>query len=124
MSFVATDRPQPDASRMSERTRRLRPAIAMTDEQIVQARCLRREDELEPEEIARLVDGGPVPVEEVEKALIGMRTKKANASRCTLNVSVAAHQFVRGEKEGDEAGHEIVDRLLDELIRRRREMGD
>lgn len=109
--------PGSGSGEMSRRTQALRPAIALTPQEAAKARTLRRRGEA-PEAIAAHF---AVPVEEVEKALVQMRSPRPETTRGTLNVTLAAHRFVMGERRGDEPIWQTVDRLVDELIRLRAE---
>lgn len=60
-------------------------------------------------------------LEEVEKALVQMRSRRPETTRGTLNVTLAAHRFVLAERQGDEPLWQTMDRLVDELIRLRAE---
>lgn len=103
------------AGEMSHRTAALRPAMALTPEEAGKARALRRKG-TDPEAIAARFG---VPLEEVEKALVQMRSRRPETTRGTLNVTLAAHRFVLAERLGEEPLWQTVDRLLDELIRLR-----
>ena len=105
------------AGEMSHRTAALRPAMALTPEEAGRARALRRKG-ADPEAIAARFG---VPLEEVEKALVQMRSRRPETTRGTLNVTLAAHRFVLAERLGEEPLWQTVDRLVDELIRRRAE---
>jgi hypothetical protein len=107
--------PGAGSGEMSRRTAALRPAIALTEAQAGRARSMRRKG-LAPEAIAEHFG---VPLEEVEKALVQMRNPRPETTRGTLNVTLAAHRFVLAERRGDEPLWQTMDRLLDELIRRR-----
>ncbi len=107
--------PGSGAGEMSRRSAALRPAIALTPAQAGKARALRRQG-LAPEAIAAHF---AVPLEEVEKALVQMRNPRPETTRGTLNVTLAAHRFVLAERQGDEPLWQTIDRLVDELIRRR-----
>jgi hypothetical protein len=109
--------PGSGSGEMSRRTRALRPAIALTPQEAAKARSLRRRGE-EPERIAAHFG---VPVEEVEKALVQMRSPRPETTRGTLNVTLAAHRFIMAERRGDEPMWQTMDRLVDELIRLRAE---
>ena len=50
-----------------------------------------------------------------------MRNPRPETTRGTLNVTLAAHRFVLSERQGDEPLWQTMDRLVDELIRRRAE---
>ncbi len=109
--------PGAGSGEMSRRTAALRPSIALTPEEAAKARALRRRGE-EPEAIAAHFG---VPVAEVEKALVQMRSPRPETTRGTLNVTLAAHRLVMNERIGDEPLWRTVDRLLDELLRLRAE---
>ncbi|MGG5808809.1 hypothetical protein [Falsiroseomonas sp. CW058] len=109
--------PGAGSGEMSRRTAALRPAIALTPEEASKARALRRRG-AEPDAIAAHFG---VPVVEVEKALVQMRSPRPETTRGTLNVTLAAHRLVMAERIGDEPLWRTVDRLLDELLRRRAE---
>ncbi|WP_270937248.1 hypothetical protein [Falsiroseomonas oryzae] len=100
---------------MSRRTAALRPQIALTPEEAAKARTLRRKG-AEPQDIAARFG---VPVAEVEKALVQMRSPRPETTRGTLNVTLAAHRLVMAERRGDEPLWRTVDRLLDELLQLR-----
>ena len=107
--------PGSGSGEMSRRTQALRPSIALSPAEASRARSLRRKGE-EPTAIAAKFG---VPVEEVEKALVQMRSPRPETTRGTLNVTLAAHRFVMGERKGDEPLWQTIDRLVDELIRLR-----
>jgi hypothetical protein len=107
--------PGAGSGEMSQRTAALRPQIALTPEEAAKARALRRRG-AEPEDIA---DRFGVPVTEVEKALVQMRSPRPETTRGTLNVTLAAHRLVMSERRGDEPLWRTMDRLLDELLRLR-----
>lgn len=107
--------PGSGSGEMSRRTQALRPSIALSPAEAGKARSLRRKGE-EPASIAAKLG---VPVEEVEKALVQMRSPRPETTRGTLNVTLAAHRFVMGERKGDEPLWQTIDRLVDELIRLR-----
>jgi hypothetical protein len=100
---------------ISRRTQALRPSIALTATEARRARARRRKGET-PEAIAAHFN---VPVEEVEKVLVQMRSRRPETTRGTLNVTLAAHAFVMGERQGREPLWVTMDRLFDELIRLR-----
>ncbi len=79
------------------------------------ARRLRRAG-AEPSAIAEALG---VAVEEVEKALVQMRSPRPETTRGTLNVTLAAHRLIMQERRGDEPIWRTVDRMLDELLRLR-----
>lgn len=107
--------PGSGSGEMSRRTQRLRPSIALTPKQIAEVRRLRRSG-LEPEIIAA---GMSLPTEEVEKALLQMRSARPETTRGTLNVTLAAHRLLMAERAGTEPVWQTMDRLLDELLRLR-----
>jgi hypothetical protein len=107
--------PGSGSGEMSRRTQALRPSIALTPAEAGKARSLRRKGEAPADIAARF----GVPIEEVEKALVQMRSPRPETTRGTLNVTLAAHRFVMGERQGDEPLWQTIDRLLDELIRLR-----
>ena len=107
--------PGSGSGEMSRRTQALRPSIALTSAEAGKARSLRRRGEAPTDIAARF----GVPVEEVEKALVQMRSPRPETTRGTLNVTLAAHRFVMGERQGDEPLWQTIDRLLDELIKLR-----
>ncbi len=102
---------------MSVRTERLRPAIALLPKQVSEARRLRRLG-AEPEQIAVALG---VPMEEVEKALVQMRSPRPETTRGTLNVTLAAHKVFLRERVGDEPLWKTVDRVVNELLQLRAE---
>jgi hypothetical protein len=107
--------PGAGSGEMSRRTAALRPEIALTPEEAGKARAMRRRG-AEPEDIAARFG---VPVTEVEKALVQMRSRRPETTRGTLNVTLAAHRLVMAERVGDEPLWRTMDRLLDELLRLR-----
>ncbi len=60
-----------------------------------------------------------LPLEEVEKALVQMRSRRPETTRGTLSVTLAAHRLVMSERQGDEPLWQTMDRLLSELLRLR-----
>lgn len=104
--------PGAGSGEMSRRTAALRPQIALSPEEAAKARALRRRG-AEPEDIAERFG---VPVGEVEKALVQMRSPRPETTRGTLNVTLAAHRLVMAERLGDEPLWRTMDRLLDELL--------
>ena len=109
--------PGSGSGEMSRTTQALRPAIALNEQQARKARSLRRAGEAPPVIAERL----GVAVEEVEKALVQMRNPRPETTRGTLNVTLAAHRFIQSERQGDEPMWQTMDRLVDELMRRRAE---
>ena len=105
------------AGEMSRRTERLRPAIALRPAQVAEARRLRRLG-TEPEQIATALS---VALEEVEKALVQMRSPRPETTRGTLNVTLAAHKVFLAERIGDEPLWKTVDRVVGELLQLRAE---
>lgn len=107
--------PGSGAGEMSQRTAALRPHIALDAAQATKARFLRRRG-AEPAAIAERLG---LPVEEVEKALVQMRSPRPESTRGTLNVTLAAHRLVMAERIGDEPLWRTMDRMFDELLRLR-----
>ena len=70
----------------------------------------------EPEAIAAAM---ALPQDEVEKALVQMRSARPETTRGTLNVTLAAHRLIMKERIGDEPIWQTMDRMLDELLRLR-----
>ncbi len=108
--------PGSGSGEMSRKTKALRPQIALEEDAIAEARRLRRAGH-EPPQIAEALSA---PVEEVEKALLGMRMPRPETTRGTLNVTLAAHRFIMSERKGDEPMWATMDRLVDELLGLRR----
>ena len=107
--------PGSGSGEMSRRSKLLRPAIAMSDRQVSEARRLRRAG-AEPAAIAEMLAIG---LDEVEKALVQMRSPRPETTRGTLNVTLAAHRMIMSERQGDEPLWQTVDRLVGELLRLR-----
>ena len=107
--------PGSGSGEMSRRTQLLRPAIALSDKQVSQARRMRRAG-AEPDAIAAAM---ALPQDEVEKALVQMRSARPETTRGTLNVTLAAHRLIMKERIGDEPIWQTMDRMLDELLRLR-----
>ncbi len=104
--------PGSGSGEMSRRTQLLRPAIALTEKQVTHARQLRRAGVL-PEAIAAELG---LPLDEVEKALVQMRSPRPETTRGTLNVTLAAHRLIMAERQGDEPLWRTMDRLVNELL--------
>jgi hypothetical protein len=109
--------PGSGSGEMSHRTQALRPNIALEPKEAAKARALRRQGEAPAAIAARF----GVPIEEVEKALVQMRSPRPESTRGTLNVTLAAHRFVLAERQGEEPLWQTMDRLVDELIRLRQQ---
>lgn len=107
--------PGSGSGEMSRRTVLLRPHIGLTPAQQTQARRLRRAG-AEPDAIAEALS---LPRDEVEKALLQMRSPRPETTRGTLNVTLAAHKLIMKERVGDEPIWQTMDRMLDELLRLR-----
>jgi hypothetical protein len=107
--------PGSGSGEMSRRTQLLRPLIALSDKQVSEARRMRRAG-AEPEAIAAAM---ALPQDEVEKALVQMRSARPETTRGTLNVTLAAHRLIMKERIGDEPIWQTMDRMLDELLRLR-----
>lgn len=115
VSFAGGTPPGPHAGDMSPLTKVLRPRLGLTPEQCREARRLRRARQ----EIASIAAALGAAEEDVRHALAAMRTKKRDASRRSLNVTLAAHEFVAREAVEGESRWQTVDRLLIELAVRR-----
>jgi transposase-like protein len=111
MPFSGGQPPGPNAGEISALTGALRPSIGLTPEQCVAARQLRRRGE-DVSEISRRLGATETQVRE---ALATLRTRNRAATRRTLNVTVAAQEFVASEAVNGEAHWATVDRLLVEL---------
>ena len=107
--------PGSGSGEMSRRTQALRPSIGLGKQQIVDARRLRRGG-MSPDAIA--AETG-FPVEEIEKALLQMRTPRPETTRGTLNVTLAARRIVMAERRGTEPVWQTFDRIMDEWLRLR-----
>ena len=107
--------PGSGSGEMSHRTQLLRPSIMLSSKQVTEARRLRRAG-AEPDAIAEAMN---LPVEEIEKALVQMRSARPETTRGTLNVTLAAHRLIMKERRGIEPIWQTMDRMLDELLRLR-----
>lgn len=107
--------PGSGSGEMSRRTQMLRPSIALSAKQVNQARRMRRAG-AEPEAIATAME---LPQDEVEKALVQMRSARPETTRGTLNVTLAAHRLIMKERIGEEPIWQTMDRMVDELLRLR-----
>ncbi len=107
--------PSSGSGEMSRRTQLLRPSIALSGKQVAEARRQRRAG-AEPDAIAAAMG---LPLDEVEKALVQMRSPRPETTRGTLNVTLAAHRLIMKERIGDEPIWQTMDRMVDELLRLR-----
>ncbi len=107
--------PGSGSGEMSRRTQLLRPSIALSAKQVGEARRMRRAG-AEPDAIAEAM---ALPLDEVEKALVQMRSARPETTRGTLNVTLAAHRLIMKERIGEEPIWQTMDRVLDELLRLR-----
>ena len=107
--------PGSGAGEMSRQTERLRPTLGLAPAQVALARRLRRQGH-EPGQIAEALG---LPLDEVEKALMQMRSPRPETTRGTLNVTLAAHKVFLAERVGNEPLWQTVDRVVDELLRLR-----
>jgi hypothetical protein len=117
MSIVGNP-PSPNCGEMSPLTEAVRPFVQLTKEQCVVARRLRRTG-YEVEAIAANLS---VSVEAVLQALAPMRMHNPAASRATLNVTLATHDFVMHQRLGNEPVWSTTGRLLTELVMLRAEV--
>jgi hypothetical protein len=113
--FVGGVPPRPDAGEMAERTQILRPQLGLDKPKCAKARFLRRNG-YKVEDIAKRLNADD---DSVRQALAAMRTPTPNPSRKTLNVTVAAQEFVAAEALPGEPYWQTVDRLFAELTSRR-----
>ncbi|MBX3454722.1 hypothetical protein [Ferrovibrio sp.] len=95
----------------SERTKKLRPRLSLSDRQVAKARKMRRAG-LTNNQIAREFG---VAEEEIKVLLAAMRTRIDQHKRYTLNIGVEACDFIKWERLPSEAIWETMDRLLTEL---------
>lgn len=107
--------PGPHAGDISPTTTSLRPRIALAPERCTEARRLRRNG-LSVAQIACELDADE---EDVRLALAAMRTRRRTPTRASLNVTVAARDFVAAESRVGEATWQTVERLFVELTFRR-----
>ena len=107
--------PGSGSGEMSRRTQLLRPSIALSPKQVSEARRMRRAG-AEPDAIAEAM---ALPRDEVEKALVQMRSARPETTRGTLNVTLAAHRLIMKERIGEEPIWQTMDRMMDELLRLR-----
>ena len=63
------------------------------------------------------------PLDEIEKALVQMRMPRPETTRGTLNVTLAAHRVVMAERRGEEPLWQTFDRIIDELLQLRSQLG-
>ena len=99
--------PGSGSGEMSRRTQALRPAIALNRARPPRpARCAAR-----ARRRSAIAAHFGVPIEEVEKALVQMRSPRPESTRGTLNVTLAAHRFVMAERQGEEPLWQTMDRL-------------
>jgi hypothetical protein len=112
--------PGPHAGDISPVTRALRPRVALSDEQCAQVRRNRRSGKA----IGEIAADFGCSIEDVRVALATMRTRNRARSRATLNVTLAAWEFVASEANGGEVLWATVDRLLGELTIRRAFAGE
>ncbi|MFT8245224.1 hypothetical protein [Roseomonas sp. BN140053] len=116
-TFTSTP-PGHHAGDTSHRTIRLRPDLGLAEEVVAAIRRERKKGQ-EPAQIAATLS---LPVAAVDRALLALRTPRPERTRATLNVTREAAALVHREKQGDEPLWQTMDRLLDEL-RKRREGG-
>ena len=112
--------PGSGSGEMSRRTQALRPLIALSKQQVQEARRLRRGG-LSPDTIAAETN---LPIDEIEKALLQMRTPRPESTRGTLNVTLAARRIVMAERKGSEPIWQTFDRIMNEWLRLRDHQGN
>src|ERR1700679_1944423 len=98
MAYVKGIPPGPHAGEMSPLTKVLRPKVGLPETECQRARRLRRRGHGVREIAERL----GAKEEQITLAIATMRTKKAEVSRRTLNVTLAAREFVVAEAESGE----------------------
>ena len=106
--MVTRKHPSVDCGKISSETVRLRPEIRLTDYERKQAKRL-REDGNNFDEIASRLKRD---VNDVEKSLSTIRTKRFAPSRYTANISEAAHQKLESIKLPDEPIWQTMNRIL------------
>lgn len=106
--MATSKHPSADCGKISSKTVRLRPKICLTEYERKLAKRL-REDGSNFDEIASRLKRD---VNDVEKCLSTIRTKRVAPSRYTANISEAAHQKLESMKMPNEAVWETVNRLL------------
>ena len=89
-------------------TKKLRPKIGMSQQQIEDARNARRQGS-EPADIAKQMGQ---PIEQINLALANLRTGVANPDRKTLNVSPELHAHVMANRKQGESIKQTMDRLF------------
>ena len=94
----------------SKRTKRLRPVCNLNEKQIDYARSMRKRGASD-DVIAKHFD---VSLDDVHIALSAMRTRVLSHRRRTLNVTVAAYNYVLSKKVDKECVWQTVDRILTE----------
>lgn len=103
--------PGPHAGDISPLTEALRAPLPLSSDQCLAARQMRRAGK----SLEVISESMNCSVEDVKLALAAMRTRNRARSRATLNVTLAARDFVLGEALKGEVAWETVDRLLGEL---------
>ena len=103
----------PHAGDTSPLTKVLRPAVGLTEDECQSARKLRRRGyEIRDDIAARL---GASEAQVTQAFATSDAHQKPEASRRSLNVTLAAHRFVADEAEPGEPCWETIDRLFGEL---------
>ena len=111
--------PAPDCGQASPYTAALRPPIGLAPEACEEARRIkRRNPDAAPAEIAAQLGEGATEAD-VRQALATLRTVNPRRTRCTLNVTLEAGQFVEREGNNGEPRWATLDRLLGELAQLR-----
>lgn len=114
MPFRGTP-PAPSCGAPSPYTAALRPAIGLGPERCEAARRIkRRNPDATPAAIAAQLGEGATE-EDVALALATLRTRNPRLSRCIVNATVEAGEFVQREGRNGEPRWMTLDRLLREL---------
>ena len=117
MSLIGTP-PGPRCGEMSPLTERIRPSVILSDDQCRLARQFRRAG-YEVDWIALHIG---TTEEAILQALAPMRMPNVAASRSTLNVTTASHEFIMSQRLGGEPIWKTTGRLLTELAMLRAEV--
>jgi hypothetical protein len=116
MQFRSTP-PAPSCGATSPYTEALRPRVGLSPETCEAVRRIKRRcPDATPAAIAARLDATEA---DVLLALATLRTRNPRRSRCTINATLEAGEFVRGEARNGEPVWRVLDRLLGELAQLR-----